>query len=147
MTFTKEDGLIQRVALLNQAITIHVNQLFDSPHINSTNYFYLLKLLDYPEITQSNFSALVKLNQSTITRAINTLVKNGYIDKLSSDDKRSALLKLTPLGKETALSIKEKVEELNQYLLPDQSDSQMVQLLEEMEQRLDKLDQKNPEKN
>ncbi|MDT2612496.1 MarR family winged helix-turn-helix transcriptional regulator [Enterococcus dongliensis] len=140
MTFTKEDGLVQRLALLNQEITVYLNHMLASPHINATNYFYLLKLLDYPEITQSKFSTLVKLNQSTITRAINALVKNGYIEKLNSEDKRSALLRLTPLGKKTALSIKEKVGKLNQFLLPNQEDGQMIQLLEKIETQLNQLE-------
>lgn len=138
MTFKKEDGLVQKLALLNYELTHYVNGLFTSPHINASNYFYLLKLLDYPEITQSAFSAVVKLNQSTITRAINALMENGYIEKLAAPDKRSALLRLTTLGRETAMEIKAQIDQLNADLQVGQ-DGQIRPLLEEVQVRLEKL--------
>lgn len=116
MKFIEETGLAQKLALLNYEITSYINGLLPFPHINSSNYFYLLRLLDHPEITQRDFSFVLKLNQSSITRAINALMNHGYIEKIPSSDKRSALLRLTTLGEETALGIKERIDQLNETL-------------------------------
>ncbi|MGO3610188.1 MAG: MarR family winged helix-turn-helix transcriptional regulator [Enterococcus sp.] len=128
MQTIKETGWVQRIAMLNQEITNLLNQQLQFPAINANNYFYLLKLLDNPGITQSDFNALIKVNQSTITRAINSLVEKGYIEKLPAKDKRSQLLQLTPLGTETAQGIKLEVDALNQHLF-EKDAAQFDQLL------------------
>lgn len=143
MTLTEETGFVQQLALLNHEIINHLNKTLNFPHINANNYFYLLKLLDNPGITQSDFSTLVKLNQSTITRAINSLAEHGYVEKQPAADKRSSFLKLTSLGEQTASKVKKIIENLNDQLLLSESLSTLNHAFSNIQETLQKLQDKN----
>lgn len=112
-----KNDLIQQIAILERDISKRINELLKPLGLNSNNYFYIIKLDDNPNITQKDFTPLVKLNQSSVTRSINSLVEQGLVKKEISLDKRSHLLSLTDEGKRIADEVKLKIDQLNQQLL------------------------------
>ncbi|MHC5375220.1 MarR family winged helix-turn-helix transcriptional regulator [Enterococcus sp. LJL120] len=112
-----KNDLIQQIAILERDISKRINELLKPLGLNSNNYFYIIKLDDNPNITQKDFTPLVKLNQSSVTRSINSLVEQGLVKKEISLDKRSHLLSLTDEGKRIADEVKLKIDQLNQKLL------------------------------
>ncbi|WP_265459625.1 MarR family winged helix-turn-helix transcriptional regulator [Enterococcus sp. HY326] len=114
---TNKNDLVQQIAILERDISKKINELLNPLGLNSNNYFYIIKLDDNPNISQKDFTPLVKLNQSSVTRSINSLVEQGLVKKDISIDKRSQLLSLTEEGKSIAAEVKGKIDQLNQQLL------------------------------
>lgn len=108
--------LIQQLAILERAVSQLLNKELKPLQLNANNYFYILKLYDNPNIIQSDFNELINLNQSTITRAINSLVDTGFVEKKIAKDKRSQYLLLTMKGENVAGKLKDKVNNLNKEL-------------------------------
>ncbi|KRM39729.1 MarR family transcriptional regulator [Lentilactobacillus parafarraginis] len=105
---------IQHLAILYDKITQQLDSSIQLPGINHTNYFYLQKLAEHPGLTQSDFSQFVKLTQSTVTRAINKLVKLGYVQrKVAQNDGRRVELGLTQAGVDASKQINRLVDQLN----------------------------------
>lgn len=67
----------------------------------STKYWHaLIEISNHPNITLSALSQLLVLTPSTMTRTINTLLKEGMIEAHSGRDKREKYLVLTQKGKQ-----------------------------------------------
>nr|WP_269814118.1 MarR family transcriptional regulator [Secundilactobacillus angelensis] len=93
--------------------------------VNSSNYFYVMKIGANPGISQHDFNQLVHLNPSSITRAVNQLIKKGLVRKSTSPvDKRVTQLFLTEEGSTINRGIERHINHLNASLLtelePDQ---------------------------
>lgn len=108
--------LIQQLAILERAASQLLNKELKPLQLNANNYFYILKLYDNPNIIQSDFNDLVNLNQSTVTRSINSLVDIGFVEKKIAEDRRSQYLSLTIKGEKLAEKLKDKVNNLNKEL-------------------------------
>ncbi len=65
---------VQQVAVLNLVIT-NRTEILAPYEVNASNYFYVMKIGKNPGITRSDFNQLVHLNHSSITRAVNHLIK------------------------------------------------------------------------
>ena len=62
-------------------------------------YYYILRLHEQPRMTQDKLISLTYLNPSNVTRAVNQLVKLGYVRKRQSkEDRRVYQLSLTKRG-------------------------------------------------
>lgn len=74
--------------------------------INSSNYYFLVKLKTYGQLTQEQLVSLTDLNASNVTRALRKLEQRGIVQRLDNPkDKRSNLWKLTERGTELACEI------------------------------------------
>ncbi|MFT8596401.1 MAG: MarR family winged helix-turn-helix transcriptional regulator, partial [Lentilactobacillus hilgardii] len=87
-----------------------------------------------PNIIQNDFSSLVKLNQSTITRSVNALEKNGYLMKHAATDKRSHTLQLTESGTTAAKDISALIDDLNNNILACDPKIDVATLIQRMRQ-------------
>ena len=113
-----EIDLVQQIAQLNMEICQHLDQELAPYGVNSSNYFYVMKIQVHPGIVQSEFTALVNVNPSTITRAVNHLVKLGLVvKKAHPKDRRATQLYLTDLGAAKAAGITQVVDGFNNYLI------------------------------
>lgn len=98
----------------------------EQSHLGRSPKFWhaLIEISNHPSITLSALSQLLVLTPSTMTRIINTLLKEGMIQAHSGHDKREKYLVLTPKGKKNI----EKVDEFSnkkilgalEYLSPDE---------------------------
>lgn len=113
-----EIDLVQQIAQLNMEICQRLDKELAPYGVNSTNYFYVMKIQANPGIVQSEFTALVNMNPSTVTRAVNHLVSLGMVTKKAHPkDRRATQLYLTDLGAAKVVGINEVVNSLNNYLI------------------------------
>lgn len=109
--------LVQQLAILDRQVASTINIKLKPFGLTANNYFYLLKLKDNPNIISSDFNRLVQLNQSSVTRAINSLVEDGLVIKsVSEHDRRSDHLQLTETGLLIAEQAERVINELNHDL-------------------------------
>nr|WP_244925821.1 MarR family transcriptional regulator [Enterococcus xiangfangensis] len=67
--------------------------------LNSSLYYYILKLHDFGDLPQEKLVQLTGVNASNVTRAIQKLMDNQYIlRKENPEDRRGYLLSLTEEG-------------------------------------------------
>ncbi|KRK97168.1 hypothetical protein FD04_GL002030 [Secundilactobacillus odoratitofui DSM 19909 = JCM 15043] len=115
---SQKNDFIQQIAQLNMAITTYVTTALEPYDVNATNYFYLMKIGDHPGIGQRDFAKLINLNPSSITRAVNQLIKKGLVDKqINTEDKRTSQLYLTREGKKITKQVKRFVNSYNAKLM------------------------------
>lgn len=70
--------LVQQIAILNNTVTTTINQRLKPYGLNASNYFYILKIAEHPLISQSQLNDLIQMNQSSVTRSVNNLIKPGW---------------------------------------------------------------------
>jgi Transcriptional regulators len=69
--------------------------------LNSSTYYYLLKLHDFGDLPQEKLVQLTGVNASNVTRAVKKLMDSHYIErKKNPKDRRGYVLSLTNQGKE-----------------------------------------------
>lgn len=118
MTTQEPADLVQQVAELNYAIVKWLNTNLKSYGVTATNYFYVMKIGDHPGIVQNQLNTIIKVNPSTVTRAINHLIEDGFIIKEADpDDHRATRLRLSQMGETRASQITTVLDRLNGYLL------------------------------
>ncbi|WP_461242604.1 MarR family winged helix-turn-helix transcriptional regulator [Secundilactobacillus muriivasis] len=141
MPNTPEADFVQQVAQLNLAIATHITETLAPYDVNASNYFYLMKIGDHPGIVQREFNDVVHLNPSSITRAVNHLIKKGLVDKRTNpEDRRATQLYLTADGQQITTAINQFIQQLNAELMsrlgPDAQHifEQLIQLRHSIEQ-------------
>lgn len=86
--------------------------------LNSSLYYYIVKIYNMPNITQDKLVSLVYLNPSNVTRAVNQLITLGYLIKTQNkEDKRTSVLSLTEEGKKIYPEILSIIDESQEELL------------------------------
>lgn len=109
--------LVQQIAQLNLASTNRINTLLTSYGVNSTNYFYIMKIGENPGVSQRDFNEIIHMNHSTITRAVNQLIKKGLVKKTTNlDDNRLIQLYLTSEGEKLNLVVTQQINQFNSAL-------------------------------
>lgn len=107
--------------------------------INSSNYYFLVKLQTYGQLTQEQLVSLTDLNASNVTRALRKLEQQGIVQRLDNPkDKRSNLWKLTERGSELACEINQilvKVEKNFMASLSKEDRQAFVELSQGLYQR------------
>lgn len=84
---------------------VRLFQLFERDQIKihgftTTQCYTLLEIDKAGSITMNDLSDRMNLNSSTMTRVLDTLVRDGYIERRKSDeDRRLVLVSLSPKGK------------------------------------------------
>ncbi|GAF40277.1 hypothetical protein FC83_GL003288 [Agrilactobacillus composti DSM 18527 = JCM 14202] len=126
--------LVQQIAILNNTVTTTINQRLKPYGLNASNYFYILKIAEHPLISQSQLNDLIQMNQSSVTRSVNNLIKAGLVTKTTSaKDKRTGQLALTATGQAMYQKVAQDINGLNRKLsrqvLQPKALHQMIQQL------------------
>ncbi|WP_165964855.1 MarR family winged helix-turn-helix transcriptional regulator [Periweissella cryptocerci] len=109
-----EDDLVEWLSLASHDIQLKLDNLLRPLNLNSRLYFYIQKIAVQPGIKQDDLGKLVKLNQSTITRAVQQLVQKGFLEKKVDDqDKRTSHLFVTELGEQVLPQINKIINDMN----------------------------------
>jgi DNA-binding MarR family transcriptional regulator len=96
-------------AIFNRQLRHDLKQELEPLGLNETNFFYLPLLVQHPGINQAYFITAIMREQSIVTKQINKLVKEGWIEKrISNEDRRQS--ELYPTQK--ALEIMPKIDEI-----------------------------------
>lgn len=84
-----------------------------------------MKIGSNPGISQRDFNEIVHLNHSSITRAVNQLIKKGLVKKTTNPkDKRAAQLFLTTGGERVNNVVEREINQLNSDLMSRLGDNQ-----------------------
>lgn len=102
--------------------------------LSAAHYFYILAICNHPDVSQDYLAKRLYLNKSSVTRAITTLERDGFVTRVPHpEDKRVLLLHPT----EKALSLLPRVREVargwNEFLLADLSDGEREAFLATLE--------------
>lgn len=110
-----------------------------------TPLMHLLRLGD--GISQIELATAIGLEGSSLVRLLDMLVAQGLIErKTPANDRRVKLVYLTPAGRQTAASIRQRVAAIEDALLADldaQTAYAMLQALDRIESRIAAIHTKN----
>lgn len=94
--------LIKWSSVLNLSLSSYLDKKLEKFDINSSQFFYILKICESPGMTQDRMIETIYKNPSNITRALAQLEGKGYIEKVPSrEDKRTYQLFPTQKGKDS----------------------------------------------
>lgn len=94
---------------------VRMFQLFERDQIKyygftTTQCYTLLELAKVSHLTMNELSEKMNLNTSTMTRIIDTLSRDGYIERQKSkEDRRLVIVSLSPKGKESSKTLNDSV--------------------------------------
>lgn len=94
---------------------VRLFQLFERDQIKvhgftTTQCYVLLEIMNQQEISMRTLSERMNLNTSTMTRVLDTLVRDGFIERIKSEsDRRLVLVKLTETGKKSAVALNQSL--------------------------------------
>ncbi len=110
---SKTDALKQLPIVSRKYIKLIDNYL--TPYqLNSSLYYYILKLHDFGDLPQEKLVQLTGVNASNVTRAIQKLMDSQYVlRKENPEDRRGYVLSLTATGKEMYQVISEALQKAN----------------------------------
>lgn len=118
MTYKDDIDILKWLGISSRLYSVKLDKELKKYNLNSSLYYYIVKIYANPGITQEKLSNLVYLNPSNITRAINQLIKLDYIKKSENKtDKRTSILNLTKKGKEIYPSILDTINSVQKELL------------------------------
>ncbi|HJA72789.1 MAG TPA: MarR family transcriptional regulator [Candidatus Limosilactobacillus faecipullorum] len=109
----KED-LIGLVAVFNGLIRRRIDLLVRPLGLSEANYYYLMIIGSRPGTNQAAITKKLLRDQSSVTRQIERLVKQGWVKKRrSTKDGRQSELFLTEKGQEVLLKLREITQQVN----------------------------------
>lgn len=118
MIYKDDIDILKWLGISSRLYSVKLDKELKKYNLNSSLYYYIVKIYANPGITQEKLSNLVYLNPSNITRAINQLIKLDYIKKSENKtDKRTSILNLTEKGKEIYPSILDTINSVQKELL------------------------------
>lgn len=94
---------------------VRVFQLFERDQIKmfgvtTSQCYCLLELLKTEKLTMYELSQKMNLNTSTVTRVIDNLVRDGFIERDRDEkDRRVVVIQLTGKGRDTAVRLNESI--------------------------------------
>ncbi len=98
------ESILQACACANlrtvsRSLTQLYNQLLQPTGLKITQYYMLVNIYQYKKLSISELSDVMMLDQTTITRNVNVLVKNEFVQVERDDhDSRSKCVSLTSIG-------------------------------------------------
>lgn len=91
------NDLIRATAIINTTIRHQLDAALRPLGLSEVNYYYLLVVAEQPGINQADLTARIVRDQSTVTRQVDRLVKQGWLTKRQAPtDARQSALFLTP---------------------------------------------------
>jgi len=102
------------ISLLNKYSHIFIEKKLHYLKLTKTQVIFILHIKQKNGIYQDKLAQMLKMNKSTVTRAINHLEKLGYVNKtIDKYNKKANILELTDLGNQIYHDV-EKV--LNEWI-------------------------------
>lgn len=106
------------VAIFNRKLRTEINNQYEHLGLSDKNYFYLEKIHENPGISQAELLRSLYQDQSIVTRQINKLVADGWVQKkFAISDHRRSELYLTPKSEAILPKIKLIHRQINQRAL------------------------------
>lgn len=139
-----EERLVKIVAVLTQMIADLNDGVFSTgilSNLTMNQFICLTALAEVENPTVSELAKTMNLAKPTVTNTVNTLVADGYVDKIqSSEDRRVFYLKVTRKGRKIIYAHDEihrsLARELTKPLAPEEV-SQLLTLLSKIVENID----------
>jgi len=108
------------ISVIYRHMQMYINKELEQYHIGSGQFQILIVLSRNDGINQESISKILNLDKATVGRAVNKVVKEGYVNRLRDQkDHRAYVLHLTPKGKEIVPNIQDSLRKITQVLLSD----------------------------
>lgn len=86
-------------SIINKRIRLKINDRLQETTLNEANFYYLIILDEQPGLSQSELTQQVNQDQSVVTRHVNHLVNDGWLEKQPNlHDRRQSKLYLTTMA-------------------------------------------------
>jgi len=143
----QKESLGRWIWSIHRHINIYLDTKFEKYGIGSGQVVFLRALQKTDGVSQETLTKMFKVNKATTARAIDKLVKEGYvIRKKDPTDKRAYKIYLTDKGKKIEPEIKKILQQLTITLSSDFSEDEkksIFVLLEKMSQNIITANEQN----
>jgi len=143
------DCCIEEVGFTVQRL-VRVLQLFERDQITSfgftpTQCYVLLELKKRGDLTMNRLSEVMNLNTSTMTRIINNLVRDGFVErKKGEEDRRIVFVGLSDKGIETSVKLEDSITNYYRKIIENLPKGRVEEVLSSVSLLLDAFDKANP---
>lgn len=114
----KMEKIIRQVGTISRALDTIANLEFKDLKVSKGQYVHLVRIYENPGITLRQLSKITYIDETTCSRAVNNLEKQGLVYKQTlSDNKKNKLLYLTSQGEDTVQLILREHEYTNNKMI------------------------------
>lgn len=93
--------ILREIGMIDRALDSIANIEFKQIDLARGQYLYVVRIYEHPGIISEQLSNLIKVDRTTIARAVKKLEKNGFIERKSDPtNKKIKRLYVTQKGKE-----------------------------------------------
>lgn len=93
--------ILREIGMIDRALDSIANIEFKQIDLARGQYLYVVRIYEHPGIISEQLSNLIKVDRTTIARAVKNLEKNGFIERKSDPtNKKIKRLYVTQKGKE-----------------------------------------------
>lgn len=93
--------ILREIGMIDRALDSIANIEFKQIDLARGQYLYVVRIYEHPGIISEQLSNLIKVDRTTIARAVKKLEKNGFIERKSdTTNKKIKRLYVTQKGKE-----------------------------------------------
>lgn len=125
----KMETIIRQIGTISRALDTIANIEFKDLGVSKGQYVHLVRIYENPGITLRQLSKITFIDETTCSRAINKLEKQGLIYKeITSENKKNKMLHLTKQGQEVVAVILKEHRYTNERILSDLNEDEMTVL-------------------
>lgn len=146
---SSQDCCIEEVGGMVQRL-VRVMQIFERDEIKPFGFttsqcYVLVELKKSSQLTMNELSEKMNLNSSTMTRIINNLVRDGFIERSRDEgDRRIVVVSLTQSGIEAANKLEGSINDYYRKIVANLPQGQIEDVLKAVELLIDAFDKANP---
>lgn len=129
----------QVTVLADKASRYIMDVVQNESKLNSSQWRVLAAVADSPGRTASEVTAMTPMDKTIVSRAVQSLIRDGHIKKSPMDDKRRQSLMLTPSGMDLYARIASKLHKDMSLTMSDKSEQ--VDLIKQLKLFIKKLEQ------
>lgn len=125
------NDLVRAVAILNTQLRHQLDVQLRPLGLSEVNYYYLLMVGAHPGINQAELTVVIGRDQSSVTRQVDRLTKQGWLRREKSPtDARQSALYLTDRAAELVPKLQEITDGVNEQFLSQLAPAEQNQLIE-----------------
>lgn len=144
-----KDCCVEEVGEIIQRL-VRVMQLFERDQIKPFGFttsqcYSLIELQKSKELTMNELSDKMNLNSSTMTRIINNLVRDGFVERAKKEaDRRIVVVRLTAKGLEASMQLQGSIMDFYRKIVANLPYGQIENVLRSVSLVIDAFDNANP---
>lgn len=133
--------ILREIGMIARALDSISNIEFKDLELTKGQYLYLVRICENPGIIQEKLAEMIKVDRTTVARAIKQLEVHGFIEK-KDDEHNKKIKKLFPTdkGKQVFPFIKRENDHSNRVALAGLSESEgevLFQLLQKVRKNIE----------